>query len=229
MRRVMLHLSSTALAPVCWTQAPPPAGGWVIDVIGGPVSPSNPEVTIRMSAWWDDGGDPTWFAFWRGDFDLLGDPSGGFAGPRLLLVSNPPQPQPPNASAGTPSGGDILGVFVEQNHHQFGPWANPANPMPLWESEWTTSDFTPRTIDLATSNTTTFDIYCCFPWGTGAPNHTPRAIIPGSAKITVVPAPASAFLALAAALPLVRRRRGRAAPVRSRGEGTGVRRFLWYT
>jgi hypothetical protein len=195
-------LASIALAPASAAQTP--QGGWLIDVVGGPASPTNPRVTVRVSAWFD-AGNPSFLAFTDGDFDLLGDTTGEFRNPVLLPVHSSPSPQPPGTTPGEPSSGNVSGVLTGQLF--VGPlFPSTANPIPLWEAFWTTGDFTPRPVALETAAATTFRVY---DHAGRAIQLYPHAFAHGNARITVVPAPATALLALAAALP--RRRRGRAA------------------
>jgi hypothetical protein len=77
----------------------------------------------------------------------------------------------------------------------------------VWSAEWGTHDFTPRTVDLITENTSTFMI------GTNS-SHLgmntlelyPSGFEPGSGVIRVIPSP-SASLIVAALIPFAGRRR----------------------
>jgi hypothetical protein len=190
MRCMASVLACTAFAWTCSAQTP--QGGWTIQVIGGPVTPSNPAVTVRVLASFD----PSFHAFAGGDLDMMGVPTGAFRGPVLLPVHVPPSPQPAGTTPGTPSGGDVIGIVTGQIFLGiFQPSLD--NPIALWEATWITDNFTPRSVALETAGTTLFFVYDRI----GQPIQLhPHAFAPGSAEIKVVPAPAAAALLLAAAL-----------------------------
>jgi hypothetical protein len=198
MRATVVALGCLGVAPFSWAQTP--QGGWLIDVVGGPVSPANPVVTVRLLAWFD----PSFEAFAGGDLDLLGDPTGAFRDPALLPVQVPPAPQPSGTSPGTPSGGNVNGIITAQLFVLGIIQPKFDNPLALWEASWTTEDFTPRSIILDTSGTTAFYLFDSRGRGTQL---YPHAFAHGSGQITVVPAPATAAAALIAVLAF-RRRRG---------------------
>ncbi|MCH7962165.1 MAG: hypothetical protein IIC49_07495, partial [Planctomycetes bacterium] len=78
-----------------------------------------------------------------------------------------------------------------------------------WSAEWTTIDFTPRTVSLDTRNTTTFEI------GTNGGHALtlnllelyPQGFTPGTGVIQVVPSPAIATPLLVLGAVMLRRRR----------------------
>ena len=162
------------------------------------VSPATPTTTIEVWATWTDPGTEWFFA--TGDYDLTA--SGGvFSNPVNVLNGI-------GSSTGVIAGNVIYGAVNGQIHiPPIGLLASRDNPILLATYDWTTSNFTPRTVSLDTSNTTSFMILEWVVPNPGPFQLFPRAFTPGSGVINVVPAPA-AWLVLA--LPLVastRRRR----------------------
>ena len=115
----------------------------------------------------------------------------------------------PGFTPGTVMGSGVGGVFVGQIWGFAGFVANPQNPILAWSADWTTTDFTPRTVSLDTRNTTTFEI------GTNG-GHVltlnllelyPQGFTPGMGVIRVVPSPVSATPLLVLGAVMLRRRR----------------------
>lgn len=105
----------------------------------------------------------------------------------------------PGSSLGNVSNGNVTSIMVGQVHFPPVVYANTSNPIMVWSGEWSTSDLTPRSIDVSTV--------------------TQKATAHGgihlynlifddpTAQIQVIPAPPSfAFLALAGGLACRRRR-----------------------
>lgn len=160
---------------------------------GGSIyEPGGPPVTVEVWAHWD----PAYYCFGWAHFDVLGDPSGGFSGMASPFSSLPQQP-------GTATGGNVTGIGVGQLYFPIGPLPNWDNPVRIWWAEWSTSDPTPRVIDLETV-TSTFVLYV--PSGMAFQFPSGEA----HAKIYVnIPAPAAAMAllcGLAAPLSVHRRR-----------------------
>ncbi len=153
------------------------------------VSPTTPTITIEVwAAWTDPTGPP--FLFDRGDFDLTAS-DGIFANPANMRRGTP----------GTITRNVVSGANIFQIHlPPLGLFGSTDNPILLATYDWSTTDFTPRTVNLHTSNTTTFNVKGLL--------HTtplyPGEFTPGSGVITVVPAP-GAWLVVA--LPLIASRR----------------------
>ncbi len=176
-------------------------GGWLIES-SNVVSPSQPITTVEVWAWFDDPtGERDVFAW--GDFDFIaGD--GEFSNTRMYLSAG-------GFTPGTPMGSSVSGVFVGQVWGFLGTVANPQNPILAWSVDWTTTDFTPRTVSLDTRNTTTFEI------GTNGGHALtlnllelyPQGFTPATGVIRVVPSPASATALLVLGAPMLRRRRPR--------------------
>ena len=159
------------------------------------VSPSSPITTIAIwTAWADPGGE---LQFVLGDYDLTAS-EGIFSNPVNGLRG-------PGSSTGLIAGNTISGATNGQVLFPFPPKFGIDNPILLATYDWTTSNFTARTVDLHTSNTSTFILG---DWRTGGFIELfPHEFTPGSGVINVIPAPA-AWVVLA--LPLVaaaRRRR----------------------
>jgi len=165
------------------------------------VSPATPTTTVGIWATWDDLPLPE-YLFSGADYDLTaGD--GLFSNPVNVL-------QPLNilgTSAGTTVGNMVLGARNTQLHIPAGVgfFGNPDNPILLATYDWTTADFTPRSVRLETSNTTGFDVAALL---TGSIlSLFPQAFAPGSGGITVVPAPAAWFVLCVPMAMAMRRRR----------------------
>ncbi len=166
------------MAAACrFALAQPGIPGWNIEVIGGPVSPSNPSVTVRVSARFSHSDH----AFAAGHFDIIADEA-GWSNPRVIL--------PPPSAVGVISDSSVLDIQMGQlNWHP--QWPNTSNPLQVWEAQWTPSSLRPRLVNIVTQ-TYRFDVY-------------PRPKLPGSesrmqgltegvGQITVIPAPATGVL-----------------------------------
>ena len=164
------------------------------------VTPTTPTTTIEVWATWID---PTaeWI-FSRGNYDLAAG-EGVFSNPVNVLNAS-------GSTTGVITGNVITGAFLGQFHlPSIGLIGSQDNPILLATYDWTTSNFTPRTVSLDTSNTTIFEIV---EWAYPILhpirlNLFPGSFTAGSGVINVIPAQA-AWMVLA--LPLVagtRRRR----------------------
>ncbi len=176
-------------------------GGWLIEVIGEPVSPTNPTTTVRVSAYFPS----SMWAFGYGMVDLTStDPKSTFSDPFMPPPLREPCASLPNR--GVLVNGGAYGVHFGQINI-LGCRAVDLNPLAIWEATWTTRDFTRRDVHLETSSTPWFHVY-------EDPSATLNTIdlIPlnqfrhGSAVIQVIPAPAGALL-FGAGLAVWRRRR----------------------
>ena len=195
----MLKVVTSTIAALALTSAAAAQqGGWLIES-SNVVSPSQPTTTVEVWAWFDD---PTGErnAFGRGDFDFIAA-DGEFMNAQMYLWTA-------GFSAGTVRGSSVRGVLVGQHWGFVGYHANMQNPILAWSADWTTTDFTPRTVSLDTRNTTTFQI------GTNSTHGSmnllelyPEGFTPGMGVIQVVPSPASATLLVLGAVMLRRRRR----------------------
>ncbi len=167
------------------------------------VSPSFPTTTISIWATWVDPG--TLFVFIGGDYDLTaGD--GQFSNPVNVLHG-------PGSSTGVIAGSVISGAANGQIHIIPSFPGSMDNPILLATYDWTTTDFTPRSVSLDTSNTTTFLVawFTTGPGG-GPPGGTIISLFPqnftaGTGVIRVVPSPASATPMLVLGAVILRRRR----------------------
>ena len=162
--------------------------GWTIEVVGGPVSPSNPQVTIKVSAFFTQLDPST--AFGNGGFDLQSsDPAGVFSA--MAFGSGLAKGVCHYGVLGSSqSSGGVSGVMIGQNN-VLGCLANPFNPIEVWEATWSTNTFVPRTVELSTTSLIGMSMYSSH--GQPFPNifFEPKDVIPGSAVIQVIPAPAS--------------------------------------
>lgn len=177
--------------------------GWTIEILGGTVSPSNPSVIVKVSAFFHSFFPST--AFGSGNFNIEStDPGGMFSnfqyGPGLANTCH-------GGNLGLPSStGGVVGVGIGQLN-VLGCQASPENPIAIWTGEWTTDDYSLRTIQLKTIGTTHFELYSHH--GASFPDifYDPKDVIPGSAVIQVVPAPGGLALLLTGAALTTRRRR----------------------
>ena len=104
-------------------------------------------------------------------------------------------------------GSTVSGVLVGQHWGFVGIFANMQNPVLVWSVDWTTADFTPRTVSLDTRNTTTFQIGTnSTQIGMNLLELYPHGFTPGTGVIQVVPSPAIATLLVLGAVMLRRRR-----------------------
>ncbi|MCA9278783.1 MAG: hypothetical protein H6815_11385 [Phycisphaeraceae bacterium] len=195
---VVLLVSQPALADL----QSPEMGGFTIEVIGGDVSAHNPQVTVRVSAYFPS----NYFAFGWADFGLEStDPDGTFAS--IIL----PEPIGPPGICntflpGSPSNGGIINAFTFQLN-AVGCTAYWMNPIPIWEATWSTTDFTARDVQLTTANTTYFAVYETV-GSAGGPDLIPLGLFQhGSAVIHVVPAPGLSLCAIGGIVCASRRRR----------------------
>ena len=196
----MLKVVTSTIAVLALTSpAAAQQGGWLIES-SNVVSPSQPTTTVEVWAWFDDPtGERDVFAW--GDFDFIAA-DGEFSNAQTYLSG-------PGFTPGTVMGSGVGGVFVGQIWGFAGFVANPQNPILAWSADWTTTDFTPRTVSLDTRNTTTFEI------GTNG-GHVltlnllelyPQGFTPGMGVIRVVPSPVSATPLLVLGAVMLRRRR----------------------
>ena len=189
MKRAIVTLSCAVGCAVAPAIAQPTHGGWLIEVVGDPVSPSNPTTTVRVSAYFPS---HLW-ALNYGGFDLIGaDSNAVFSN---FLLPAPLGPRPPGVHGcvrllvGNNGSGRVDDIsFLQIN--VVGCFANPGNPLPIFEAQWTTNDFSPRQVQLETLNTPEFHVF-----------RTPQATFEtidlvatqqfrhGSAVIQVIPAP----------------------------------------
>jgi hypothetical protein len=157
------------------------------------VGPGVSSTTIEIWVTWTDppGAD---LQFIQGDYDLAAS-DGRFVNPVNVAGG-------PGSSTGIIAGGTISGANNGGALLPSPPNFPPFQPMLLATYDWATTDFTPRTVDLQTSNTTTFMLGN---WPTGNfIELIPNNFTPGSGTITVVPAPTTW---LVFTLPLIASRR----------------------
>lgn len=180
------------LAAILVTDASGAQPGWDITVLGPAVSPSQPSVTVRISARFDD---PPDYAFAHGELDVV-SAEGDWSAPRLLPGRTSGYGEP-----GIPAGPAVREIVAGQFNIPNVFYANAANPLDVWEATWTTSDFRPREVNLSTL-TTRFEVFFL----RNNPDRQTRLgqLTEGYAFISVVPAPPALFLA---GLGLILRRR----------------------
>ena len=194
-RSTAILAAAAAIGPGSPARAQTIQGGWEFRV-SNVVSPTQPTATVEVWAWFDfvPGVSELFIA---GVFDLVA--SDGEWSWNFVFPLGRPDPGP------FVSGSSIIGVSVGQLHiPQLGFFGDPSNPIWIFAGEWSTTDFTPRSVSLETVNTYNFFVA---EWQTGALFEIwPAGFIPGNGAISVVPAPGS-LVVLSGALVLVRRRR----------------------
>ncbi len=190
------QLSTTVLA-----QSNP---GWIIEVVGGPVSPSNPSVQVKVSAFFTP--VTSSFAFGAGRFDVVSTDANGQFG-NLTVGAGLVQSCTQGSQLGVSNAnGGVTDVWIHQLN-VLGCQAVPTNPIEIWTATWTTSDFSPRQVQVSTLTTGYFQLFSHH--GTPFPDifFEPKDVIPGSAVIQVIPAPSGALALLLTGAALATRRR----------------------
>ena len=193
MRRIQLSLLMVLFSAPALAQT----GGTYLLTSSNPVSPFSPTTTISIWAAWTDPG--ILFVFAAGEYDLTaGD--GVFSNPVNVLNG-------PGSTTGVIAGNVISGAINGQLNIPSFPPTPAINPILLATYVWSTTDFTPRAVDLHTRNTTVFTVsFLRYPNPTRYVELFPHEFTPGAGVITVVPAPA-AWLVLALPLGASTRRR----------------------
>jgi hypothetical protein len=110
------------------------------------ITPEQPSATVTLWATFD----PQWFAFHRTLTDVFSEFDRGWFSDPLFLLDDPEGSS--NAGEVSPDGDRVSGIFVTQLHIPFNHFPDPSNPIPIWSAMWTTDDFTPRQVDLATES-----------------------------------------------------------------------------
>lgn len=158
------------------------------------VSPGTPSATVEVWADWDA---DLFYAFAAGEWALRGDTSGDFSGPMSAFTD-------PGQEDGTPSAGDVIDIITGQLQFPAGGLAaDTSDPVMIWSGTWSTTDFTARTVDLATE-TARYSLYLD---DTGLSSDVTPTVIEGAGEIMVIPAPASLALVGLGGLAAMRRRR----------------------
>lgn len=178
---------SVAIAPTAIAQSGDTA--WIMEFSSGVVTPTQPSVTVRLLARFPESD----FAWGAGRWDVLAG-EGQWSGLTRLLIHNLAP------SLGTIQGGDVLDIAMGQFNFQPN-YADPANPIPVWQATWTATDFAPRRVEFATR---TRD-YRVYPerWSLATESRL-SSHREGFATVRVVPVPAAGLLLMACA---TRRRR----------------------
>ena len=167
-----------------------------IDIkVGSVISPDQPSVTIEAWAVWD----PAQYAFREALFDFLASAdAGGFSEPERMLKG-------PTSDDGyvAPDGDAVTGVLPFQLHFPAANiFADTADPILIWRVTWSTSDFTPRLIDLHT----VMSEFILYIDENGNSKSFINGFAEGSGVIQVVPAPGAGACVAGVCLMLFRRR-----------------------
>ncbi|MCA9278782.1 MAG: hypothetical protein H6815_11380 [Phycisphaeraceae bacterium] len=195
---VALLASQSALADL----QSPEMGGWQIEVIGGTVSPHNPQVTVRISAYFPN----NYWAFGWSWFDVAtNDNESHFQS----IVFPDPLGSRPNCAyltPGVPENGAVVGNVVGQVN--IGCSALPMNPIPVWEATWSTTNFDQRSVSVETLNSVQFRVYANSSATLDTIDLVELGLFQhGSAVIHVVPAPGASLCAIGGFVLVSRRRR----------------------
>jgi hypothetical protein len=191
-RRILSSALLTVVAPLASALAQPQ---YFFIEPSNTVSPEQPSVEIDVWAAFD----PIYYAFAGAPFDIGSVPDEGmFYDPRL------PKNFYGDEGAATPDGDAMTNIVSWQYQYPPNMYADTANPIMIWSCSWTTSDFTPRRVDvnlLATDFWVYFDVF-----GQGGQvSYVPEAL----GYIQVVPDPGAAvLLVLGAFVPRRRREQG---------------------
>ena len=170
MRRTRL----SSLAILCAVPALAQTNATYLLTSSNTVSPTTPTTTIEIWASWIYAGF-TQYTFALGDYDLTAN-DGQFSNPVNVLNG-------PSSSTGVIAGNVISGASNGQFIIPVNPTLPPRNPILMATYDWTTADFTPRQVDLHTSQTTRFVVYNPVPLT--IIEMYPQAFTPGSGVIIV--------------------------------------------
>ena len=179
MKRVFAGVA--AVCGMCGVLGAQTNGRFEFEFVSSVVSPTQPSVRFGLYAAWDEQwpGDIVWGA---GDYDLVAS-SGVFTVAKLVMGNMPPN------NPGVINGNRVDGAAIGQVHiPPIGIFGDPSNPVLLAEYVWATSDFTPRTVEFVTENTTNFTIV---PGSAGVSLNLVLGgqFTPGFGTILVVPGP----------------------------------------
>jgi len=182
--RLVAVVAASGIAGAAAAQTLPTNGRLMFEFDRTTVSPQNPTVTLTVSAAWDEA--MPWELYFMGvDFDLVAN-GGSFTNATLLMGQDPPN------SAGVLNGhrvdGALIGqAFVPAVGGPCGIIPCPLPPLELAEYTWETTDFTPRSVDFRSENTSQFWMIS---YSGGTPiNLYPNDFIPGHGVVSIVPAP----------------------------------------
>ncbi len=189
---------STILAFVASAQE---KGTFIIDVIGGPVSPAHPVVEVRLYASFPQ----QYWAFGSTTLHISSsDPTGQFF--NMTKPIGPGALSPSGACAmwagGTPNSSGGVGPLGASQFNAVGCAAGTWNPILIWQAEWTTSDFAARNVVLATDNILKYSVYV------SSQSSLPDLFLnyePAAAVFQVIPTPGS--IACIGAIVVASRRR----------------------
>lgn len=170
-------------------------GSWSVSVSygggGTSVNPTNPVARIRVSAEFTGA-----HAFAAGRFNVVATEA-GWTGAQAFPVLGGPN------TNGTVAGGAVNDIRAGQVHFPPAIPGNPANPMVVWEMDWTTANFTSRSVGLSVT-TLRFAVY---PSATSPASRDITGIGGGQGSIAVTPAPSALALLGLGGLVAGRRRR----------------------
>ncbi|MCH8271063.1 MAG: hypothetical protein IH985_07625, partial [Planctomycetes bacterium] len=155
------------------------------------VDPLNPTTTISISAIWVE---PTgWYVFGAANYDLNASSPGFTSGGAVDILLGP------GATVGTWAASGLAWTGGANGQLHIPPLnfiGSQDNPILMATYEWTTTDFTIRTVDLTTSNTTNYLLaeWGPPPLGGRTFQQFPDNFTPGAGSFEVTPAPSALAL-----------------------------------
>lgn len=150
--------------------------------VSNDLSPQTPKATVTVWAQFD----PAQYAFAGAKWDMHASEA-EWSNAKIPFTGLPVLP-----GTVSPSGSSYLGIASGQLHGVAGIFANTSNPIVIWSAEFSTTDFTPRTIDLR-SDTSEFLLYTN---SLGSNASFLSSFVEGQGQINVVPAPGAVALPL---------------------------------
>ncbi|MFG0282837.1 MAG: hypothetical protein ACF8R7_00305, partial [Phycisphaerales bacterium JB039] len=151
-------------------------------VVSNDISPARPSATVTLYAGYDPGGYAQAFAFAGAGLEV-GASEPGWSSQQTLPGGSGPGS---DGGALAPGGARVEGLNVNQIHFPpGGVFADPTNPLPVWQATFEVTDFSARSIDIFTETSDYFvytDLY---------PSRQSRldTLIEGAGVIRVIPAP----------------------------------------
>lgn len=193
-------IAVAGLATAVAAQPADPTNGRIEFTVSNVVTSATPTATVSVWAVWDD--PAMAWVFGVTNFDLTagdGTFSNGFNAHTGF-----------GSTLGSTAGNLITGAVLGQFHlPPVGQIGSQDNPFLLATWDWTTTDFTIRTVGLATSNVANFKVAEWGPPPLGGAEFQmfPQAFTHGAGQIEVIPAPSALALLGLGGLVALRRRR----------------------
>ena len=194
-------IAVAGLATAVAAQPANPTGATYEFTVSNVVSPGNPMATVSLWAVWTDPARDWVFSAMSG---------GITAGDGVFSNAVNAHPSAPGSFPGTPAGNVVTGATLGQFHlPPIGFIGERDNPFLLATYDWTTTDFTIRTVSLDAANIANFIVAEWGPPPAGGRTYQmfPQAYSPTTGGIQVIPAPSALALLGLGGLVALRRRR----------------------